>query len=186
MSPSLRAALLALGVLAAAAPVQATAAEKKLSKVVGLAPARFRGTAQPNTTYGPITMSNGTSADYAGTAYPVLLGQLPDSGAFVVRDDAASRKQASEIFQLSKDTFDLNSGSEASVIVKTKGLDKEHGAYGGVLFVATPKGGTTVQEVLRLNATFLLDPVDGHINMEPGTIGADQAGPSKINIVVPV
>src|SRR4051794_26900247 len=183
MSPSLRAALLALGVLAAAAPVQATAAEKKLAKVVGLAPARFRGTAHPNTTYGPITMSNGTAADYAGTAYPVLLGQLPDSGAFVVRDDAASRKQAAELFDLSSDTFDLNSGTERSLLVRTTKLDREHGAYGGVLFVATPTGGTTVREVLRLNATFLLDPVVGHIDMQPGTIGADQAGPSQINIV---
>jgi competence ComEA-like helix-hairpin-helix protein len=183
------AGLLALGIMAlvlSGAAETAAQAQAQGEKVVSLAPSRFRGVSAPNALYGPITLANGTDAPYAAEAVPVLLGQLRDSGDFVVRDDAGSRREAALLLSGSKKSFDLPPTSKQSVLVRAGEVGPEEGIYAGMLFVATPSGEGQIQETLRLNALFLLDPRRANIDLAPAPVVAAQTGPGQISLIVPV
>jgi hypothetical protein len=183
---------LLLGGLAAtllAVPAASAAPSPKGLSALTLSPSRTVGVAAGGGVLGPFGLRNGTDADYDVEVTAVLLGQAR-SGAIVVREDIASRRLARRLLGVQTRRFSLNAGQARSVAGVVKPVAKREGIYAGMLFSARPRArkaaGARITNVLRLVASQYLAPREARPSFAPGAIRAEQAGPKKLRLQIPI
>lgn len=184
--------LVLLAAVAVAAPTPAIAAAASPSprlSALTLSPTKTIGTAVGGRVLGPFSLRNDTRVAYDVSVDAVLLGERR-SGAILVRDDAASRRTASRLLGLQVRRFSLPAGQIRSVSGVVKHVAAGEGVYAGILFSARPRtraaAGAQITNVLRINASQLLAPRHPRPAFAPGRIRAEQAGPQKLRVQIPV
>jgi competence protein ComEA len=180
----LAAALTVAGSLSVPVPVPAQAPPPSID----LSPARAQGDARAGQTVGPFGVRNLTGEPYLLRVYPILLGQNID-GTIIVRTDSAATALARQLVTPSLNSAALAPRVSAAASGHVNKLTRRHNLYGGLIFQATPahpKGQITA--VLRLDARILLDPPPAlrHVKFVGQTIRAEQAGPQKLRLYVPI
>lgn len=174
-------------VIAAALSLPAPAVPQQPS--ISLTPSRAEGEATAGSPVGPFTIQNGTQDRYSVRVFPILLGQRPDGG-LVVRDDAAALADARRLLRVQVRRFGLAPGGARSVLALVKRVPASGAIYGGVLFQARPsgepEGGGRITNVLQLNASLLLRPARQRLRFASDRIRAEQAGPRRLRLLVPV
>jgi len=158
---------------------------------LNLSPSQFPGILTGPVQVGPMTLLNGTQADYRIRVFPVLLGQRRDGGIFV-REEARDRRRAGRILAVQTRRFGLVPGEARSVFSRVRRVPRSGSFHGGVLFQATPRVRPADREqitnILQLNASVLLDPIAARRRLRFTTEPIRSESPEKgqLRLLVPV